>query len=237
MATMHVIATTVAIFFMTSSVSAATTKDVTIPYYGDAILSCFENATDMPGPGGRWFWITPGATVIDGPGSEFPKNVELVNKTEIHMLNVTKVDDDQFGYYTCVIINSMGNVTLMRWGVNVNGADFSALEEQYRESAIIGAIAAGVMLVVVGGACIIWNYRYSKRSRSGNSSERSSSIEDDLKKPSPHMYANEAYVSSHVVTPADIEMVETPDEKTNGSAAVTDGDDGEKNGGAESFRM
>jgi hypothetical protein len=60
----------------------------------------------------------------------------------------------------------------MRWGVNVDGADFSELEEQYRHNAIVGAIAAAVMVVAIGGCCAVWNYRYARRLREKVSSMR-----------------------------------------------------------------
>ena len=50
-----------------------------------------------------------------------------------------------------------------RYGLNIDGADFSELIKQYEENAIVGGVAAATMLVLVGGACLLWNCRYANR--------------------------------------------------------------------------
>nr|KAG5706273.1 hypothetical protein BaRGS_026055 [Batillaria attramentaria] len=114
------------------------------------------------------------------------------------MLNITKLDDDMFG----------------------------KLEEQYRENAVIGAIAAAVMLVLVGGACIIWHFRYSKRNSARGDG---SSIEDDPK--ADMKYRNQAFDGGDMIETAPA----APDDKPNGTTTTTT--DGTENGGYESFRM
>ena len=116
--------------------------------------------------------------------------------------------DAQFGYYTCVMVPTAPGrgARVARWGVNVQGADFSRLESQYRHSAVVGAIAAAVMLVLVGGGCVIWHFRYSTRS-----GRQGAGLEDGgPQKAAPHVYHNQAQ---------DVEMEETPaDDRANGAA-------------------
>lgn len=238
MAIVRFLSAAVLTLFLTSWSCDAWTKDIKVRYYGTAILRCHENETVIPNA--RVFWITPDASIIEQntTDSQLPTNVIKVNGTVISMLNVTKVDDDQFGYYTCVMVsnNPVDSVTLVRWGLNVDGADFSDLEKQYRDNAIVGAIAAAIMLVLLGGGCFIWHFRYSRRERDRNGR---SSIEDDPKKTSVQLY-NPAFDDSA----ADTENVETPEDKVNGSTsaavvteAVTTVEDDQQGDGYETFRM
>ena len=235
MAVGQILSAAVVTLILTSWPCDAWKKDVKVRYYGTAILRCRENETHIPNA--QVFWITPDASVIEEttPESQLPKNVIRVNGTVISMLNVTKVDDDQFGYYTCVMISESSRaVTLARWGLNVDGADFSDLEKQYRESAVIGAIAAAVMLVVLGGGCLIWHFRYSRRDQ--NSSGPASGIEDGPKKTSEQLYHNRRAFDNPTAD------VEAADDMGNGSAASTAeaataaGSD-QENVGYESFKM
>ena len=131
-----------------------------------------------------------------------------------------------------MISESSGAVSLVRWGLNVDGADFSDLEKQYRESAIIGAIAAAVMLIILGGGCLIWHFRYSRRDQ--NSRGRASGIEDDPKKTSEQLYHNQAFDNPRT-------DVEPADDWANGSAstaeAATAAGSDEENVGNESVKM
>ncbi|XP_076468235.1 uncharacterized protein LOC143299035 [Babylonia areolata] len=160
----------------------AWSRDIKVRYYSSVTLTCLPpntNTTTFPDPSTtQVFWMTPDATVLteSTPVEQFPRNVRLVNDSVIGMLRVSQVDDGTFGYYTCVMVkvkaddsNNTDNnkVWLVRWGLNVNGADFSQLEAQYRKNAVVGAIAAGVMIVLLGGACLLWHFRYSKRAARG----------------------------------------------------------------------
>ena len=204
-----------------------------VPYYSTVTLRCQEDPAQPMGTG-QVFWITPDNAVIQPstPQSQLPANIVVPPGGHVSEINVTNVSDDSFGYYTCVMVTGSGEVMLARWGLNVDGADFSDLEEQYRRNAVIGAIAAAVMVVVVGGACLVWHFRYSRR---GQLSGRGA--EEDLKKPSPHLYDNGAFAGKSAT---DMEMAETttvPVENGTGSGAGTEDEAGGKNGEVESIRM
>ncbi|KAK7496509.1 hypothetical protein BaRGS_00012161 [Batillaria attramentaria] len=82
------------------------------------------------------------------------------------------------------------------------------------------------MLVLVGGACIIWHFRYSKRNSARGDG---SSIEDDPK--ADMKYRNQAFDGGDMIETAPA----APDDKPNGTTTTTT--DGTENGGYESFRM
>ena len=128
-------------------------------------------------------------------------------------INVTRADEDRFGYYTCVIIHNDHRVTVFRWGLNVDGADFSELEDHYKHSAVIGAIAAGVVLAVVGGGCLIRDLRYKKRGKEGKEGE------DFEKTASSQQFENGAFVSP-------LEEGVEGEAKTNGPVAGGGGGEG-----------
>ena len=93
------------------------------------------------------------------PGQEPGAVLDLYNLTAL------EIDEDQFGYYHCVVTYKSASrpATVIRWGLNVNGADFSDLLREYRRKAVIGGIAAACLLLLVGGCCLFWNVRNSKR--------------------------------------------------------------------------
>lgn len=165
-----------------ASLSEAVTRQVKVKYFTAYTFPCLENGT-IP-TGSKVFWITHDSQVVDNRSrSSLPNHIGFVNDNDASILNITYINDDLFGYYTCVMIDENDTVTLTRWGLNVDGADFSDLERQYRDNAIVGAIAAAAMLVLLGSGCIIWNYRYSRRLHDEFNNERKensgSNIEED----------------------------------------------------------
>lgn len=154
------------------------THDLKIRYFTDATMYCDHmdlNISSNPSEVNSLSWIFPdGSLVTQNPQLDLDKyKLSYLNdsngKQRIfgYALNVFGVDDDQFGYYTCIVTterigtgsgSSSGDVVnVIRWGLNVNGADFSQLLDEYKRDAIIGGIAAGVALVLILGACIAWH--------------------------------------------------------------------------------
>ncbi|GFS11711.1 endonuclease-reverse transcriptase [Elysia marginata] len=115
-------------------------------------------------------WVLPDGTNVDSNEDVNNKLFSFSNHTydsgktlDLYNLTAKKIDDDMFGYYHCVVQYTTSEVAVIRWGLNVNGADFSDLLDDYRENAVIGGIAAASVLLVIGGCCLFWNSRYSKR--------------------------------------------------------------------------
>lgn len=240
MATFYVIATQIfVILVLTSSPCDAWKKDIKVRYFSSTILPCQENRTVIPDTS-QIFWITPDATVLTSttPEKDFPQNVKLAQNNLITQLNITEVSDSQFGFYTCVMVKTNSEVVLARWGLNVDGADFSHLEEEYRKNAVVGAIAAGVMIALLGGTCLIWHFRYTKRSRPGESAENGG-VKDDLGKPATsNVFHNQGYDEPlpRVVV---AEVQEEQEQEEESARRKTDGPAGEseENGVAASCKM
>lgn len=123
------------VIVMLSHSADAERQDIKVRYYAPCVLKCSDNVTQPRDV--RMFWILPDAVAIDHTTDEsrLPTRLRFVNPNSSNELNITRVDDDQFGYYTCVMINaSTGEVMVTQWGVNIDGADFSALEAEYRSA-------------------------------------------------------------------------------------------------------
>ncbi|XP_012937114.1 uncharacterized protein LOC106011564 [Aplysia californica] len=169
------------------------THDLKIRYFSDVSLLCDHpglNITDNPSTVNSISWVLPDGTTIDansllndrkyvlsGPDDDVSLPTRDRPAFDAFNLTVLRVDDDVFGYYTCVIVRSVtpgsgdAPISVVRWGLNVDGADFSELLETYKENAIIGGAAAAGMLVLVGGGCLFYHCRYSSRKSDGDASD------------------------------------------------------------------
>ncbi|ESP02196.1 hypothetical protein LOTGIDRAFT_157354 [Lottia gigantea] len=153
-------------------------------------------------------WMLPSAELI----TETKDKIKIVKANGFpYWIQIDRVGDDNFGYYTCIIVyqpqgKMTSEVQVVRWGLNIDGPDFTKLRDQYADQAVVGAIAAGILLGILGLSCVIWHYRYNARKR-----------RDGLNKgdyePTSRVYDNSAY--------NDIEIVksEKPLEQPNGSSA------------------
>lgn len=114
------------------------------------------------------YWILPGGSMIDNTSHSDMVETNVyrwsISKTNFN-LTINRVDDDDFGMYTCVVVFDDHQVKIVRRGLNMDGADFSKLQETYRENAIIGGIAAACLFAVFSSACVIWHCRFSSRQK------------------------------------------------------------------------
>ncbi|XP_046371977.2 uncharacterized protein LOC124146007 [Haliotis rufescens] len=137
--------------------------DKTIRYFADISLQCDSlalNISDDMSQVRKLYWILTDGVLVDSTSTNLPKNVAL--SANSYTLNITKISDPMFGYYHCVILFNNNTVQAIRRGVNVDGADFTELHDQYRSNALIGGIAAGVMVAIVGVSCLVWHFRFRK---------------------------------------------------------------------------
>ncbi|KAH9505701.1 hypothetical protein Btru_055546 [Bulinus truncatus] len=189
--------------------------ELTIKYFTDVSMVC-----DHPGLNvtesrdiRSISWLFPDGTMVDA-GSPLNPRIYAFSGPEStsapgpvfssYNLTALSVDDNVFGYYTCVVVYNRQDrlPDVIRWGLNVDGADFSELLETYKTNAIIGGCAAAAMLLVVGGGCLIWNIRKSK---GGEDEEDEGSADSDLKsvaevKVQGHGQNNHAYSSDIEIT-------------------------------------
>lgn len=202
-------------------------KDIQISYYSSLSMVCTDNDTNIPS-NTIIYWITNNVVVISNntPEQELPDRLQI--STNGNALNISKIDDNQFGYYTCVMVFPNRTIDVRRWGVNIDGADFSDLEKEYRNNAIVGGIAAAVMVVMFGGGCLVWHFRYRKRSKEIHKE----GIEEEPGK-SEKKYDNKAFDM-----PNDIEMQEAREDLDTGYDNAGKPDrDGKPNGGTNDKKM
>jgi len=151
-----------------------------VPYFSTVSMLCDDaslslvNSSDVQ----SLSWIFPDGTTVHDTDSVMTDRISFTPPTQgasismrtmsAYNLTIVDISDMDFGYYTCVIVytansNRKRPVSAVRFGLNTDGADFSRLIEEYEENAIVGGIAAGVMLLLVGGGCLLWNFRFANR--------------------------------------------------------------------------
>lgn len=108
------------------------------------------------------FWILPSGEIVNR--TTVMINIELSPLFENFSLMIPKVDDPDFGYYTCVIVtDDYISTKIVRRGLNIDGPSFGDLDSKYRHNAMVGGIAAVIMFVLIGSTCLICNFRFVKK--------------------------------------------------------------------------
>lgn len=151
------------------------TFDLSVRYFTDASMTCDHPSLDvtLSNDIASISWLLPDGTLVASDSDLDPDMYAFTPASTgfeplfaTYNLTALQVDDPSFGFYTCVVVYKTPQKTpsVVRWGLNVNGADFTDLLETYQTNAIIGGSAAAAMLLIVGGGCLIWNVRNSRRS-------------------------------------------------------------------------
>ncbi|XP_062615737.1 uncharacterized protein LOC134277421 [Saccostrea cucullata] len=151
-------------------------QNIKVEYFSSATLPCDNKDLNFTmNPGGQSgvaskYWILPTGSLVDNTSKSdlVEKNVyrwTLSENFSNFNLTINRVNDEDFGMYICVIVFRDSTIKIVRRGLNLDGADFSKLEEKYKENAIIGGIAAACLFVVFSAACVIWQCRYSSREK------------------------------------------------------------------------
>ncbi|XP_045206675.2 uncharacterized protein LOC123558898 [Mercenaria mercenaria] len=134
-------------------------------YYSNVTLVCDDTLLGLPYTTYKKYWILPNGTALQW--SYEPGNYSSrfsVGESPGFNLTIANVDEDDFGWYYCVILwdNYIYLVHTIKVGLNVNGALYKELLDQYRKSAIIGLIAGAVTATVLGLFCLLYWCRYSE---------------------------------------------------------------------------
>lgn len=180
--------------------------DIMVEYYTSVNLPCDDytlnyttnnrNRQDMIK---HKFWILPSNEIVDN--QTVRKNIELSTSWENFSLTIQRINDADFGYYTCIIVTD--NVLLtksVRRGVNIDGPSFGDLDSKYRHNAMVGGIAAAIMFVLIGSTCLIWNFRFARKMDRQDMKLKVGSPYEEVKVENP--YINAAFVDekSHDIT-------------------------------------
>ncbi|ESP02195.1 hypothetical protein LOTGIDRAFT_230581 [Lottia gigantea] len=99
-------------------------------------------------------WILPNGDMVAGMSSQH-------ERVELHMdgtlLRLKHVDDQDFGNYFCLIYDQkIGEYSVVKKGINVDGPYWGDLTGKYRDGIIIGSIAAAIVFVLMIGICYLF---------------------------------------------------------------------------------
>lgn len=121
-------------------------------------------------------------------------------------LTALNINDPVFGYYICVVIYQSREtpISVVRWGLNVDGADFSELLKTYEENAIVGGVAAAAVLALVAAGCLVWHFRYDNRHSKLSIHEEDDAVYQGVTKTTVMAYDNEGYVQGDLVDSVDL---------------------------------
>lgn len=147
-------------------------QNIKVEYYSRATLQCDNDKLNLSSSNQADVvsktWILPNGNTVDNTSKSdmVERNVPRWTLSENFAnfnLTLNRVDDDDFGMYTCIVVFKNDKIKVVQRGLNVDGADFSKLLETYRKNAITGGIAAACLFAVFAASCVIWHCRYSSR--------------------------------------------------------------------------
>lgn len=170
------------LLFITLCICVCNAENIKVEYFKPATLPCddirYNISTSTNSTIKKKYWILPTGKRID-QNSEAPVLLGQIEQWKISAspnftITLNKVDDIDFGYYYCIVVYDNYSILAIQQGLNIDGADFSSLIEQYKHNAMIGGIAAAVLFGTIAGLCIVWNFRFSKKK--GASSKDTSEV-------------------------------------------------------------
>ena len=140
----------------------------------------------------QMMWILPNGDFIKhGQSTENHKRVQVFNKGR--QLKIRKLNDEDFGTYTCLIYTPMTNqYTIIQKTVNINGPYWGDLTEKYRSNIIIGGVAASVVVLLMVVFC--WCYHRNPYDGSSGPCSPDNSTYDTLPDHGPAMEVQEVKV-------------------------------------------
>ena len=152
-------------------VTLSLAADVQVEYFTSVNLECDNNDLNLTYSNQfnvvKKYWILPSGDVINADSTPpiVKAKPQWTLSTDFSRFNLTlnRVDDADFGVYRCIVVYNNNSIAVVSQGLNIDGPYYGHLAERYRKNAIVGGIAAGVLFVVIGGSCLIWQLRYSQR--------------------------------------------------------------------------
>ena len=109
------------------------------------------------------YWILPNETVIQ---PRFSGDMKYhIGHPPAYDLTIMNIDHLDFGWFYCVILwdNYHYLVDSVKVGLNIDGALYGELTEQYRQSALTGGLVAAVVFIVLVLGCLVWHIRYREK--------------------------------------------------------------------------
>lgn len=166
--------------------------DFSQPYFSDIVLPCQPRSYDVhinaPTSGRNtsnssvsdvrtFVWLLPnGQTLTSKSSNNHDNRYRIRENNTTSNLTILKLEDTDYGVYSCIGIWNNFLVSVIRHSLNKDGAEMTAIREKQRKNAIVGACAAGSILLVILAAYVIWRFTCSERVR------RKRRLTDDLAK-------------------------------------------------------
>ena len=81
-----------------------------------------------------------------------------------HNLTIRNLNHKEFGWYYCIILWDNYNyfADSVKVGLNIDGALYDDLYEEYKVKAITGSLAAAAVFIILSLSCAIWHYKCRK---------------------------------------------------------------------------
>lgn len=133
-------------------------------YFSNTTLVCDDRLLNLPYTTFKKYWILPNGTALQWSHDPGNSSRFIVGEYPDFNLTITQIDEDDFGWYYCVILwdNYIYLVHTIKVGLNVNGALYEELLDQYKKSAITGLIAGASTATLLGLFCLLYWCRYSE---------------------------------------------------------------------------
>lgn len=145
----------------------------------------------------RRVWILPNSHLIDSrTASGHDEHVAILDNGAL--LHVKNVEDEDFGWYHCVIHMVAGDSYLLqKYGLNVNGPYWGDLyEHKYKSMLTTGLVAGAICFVCMGLLCFLYGRQQARLDKLAEE-EKAARMEEDgneegRPKPMPE-YVNPAF--------------------------------------------
>lgn len=143
--------------------------EVNQEYFSDVLLPCSASTLRNSSENSdivltEQIWLLPDGGVIQkGHAASNPANIQLFEEDGTLMLCINKIDDINFGVYWCIQVWNNTSIRAIRHTINIDGPPLHEFYEQQKKNAIVGAIAAGVVLFVVIVTYVIWYFKCSEK--------------------------------------------------------------------------
>lgn len=110
-------------------------------------------------------WLLPKGGIVQSSNTSDNKARRIFASfhNEVSVLQIKRIDDEDFGIYWCVQVWNDTTVRAIRHTLNLDGPPLDAFYEQQRHNAIVGAISGGTVLGVFIFAYIVWYFRCSEK--------------------------------------------------------------------------
>ena len=152
-------------------------QEYQVEYFKAVQFTCELDETESEVINEVYLWILPSGEVLRPNGKNTAAHVLL--KDDGTILEVTSVDDEQFGLYIC-IVDTGKDIQVIKRGLNVDGPYYGPdHDDDIRRKAMIGGICACAVLILLISIWIIRS-NFCKTKKKINSEMSSTDVENGV---------------------------------------------------------